>query len=151
MATVRLIDADILSYALFKKHDVHVYCWPTLLDAVHGRIRAAITTVTLLEAYNALVYDYSVDSSEASYKINGLTRSRKIRFLPTTIKIIHKAIEVAKDHNARSFDANLIASAEVEGITVIVSNDHHIERLCHERNLILENPIPLDVRKKIKI
>lgn len=148
---MRLIDADILSYALFEKHDAHVYCWPMILDAVHGRIRAAITTVTLLEAYNALVHDYSVDSSEASYKIDGLTRSRKITFVPTTIKIIRKTIEIAKDHNARSFDANLIASAEIEGITVIISNDHHIERLCNERNLILENPIPFDVGKKMKI
>lgn len=148
---MRLIDADILSYALFEKHDAHIYCWPTLLDAVHGRIRAVITTVTLLEAYNALVHDYSVDSGEASHKIDGLTRSRKIRFVPTTVKIVRKAIEIAKDCNARSFDANLIASAEVEGITVIISNDRHIERLCHERNLILENPIPLDVRKRMKV
>ena len=58
---MRLIDADILSYALFEKHDAHPYCWLTLLDAVHGRMRAAITTVTLLEVYNALVHDYLVD------------------------------------------------------------------------------------------
>lgn len=148
---MRLIDADILSYALFEKHDAHPYCWPTMLDAVHGRMRAAITTVTLLEVYNALVYDYLVDPSEASHKIDGLTRSRKIRFVPMTIEIVRKAIEIAKGQKARSFDANLIASAEVEGITVIVSNDRHIERLCQERNLIVENPIPVDVRKKMKI
>jgi len=50
-----------------------------------------------------------------------------------------------------SFDANVIASVDVNGITVIMSNDRHIERLCRERNLISENPIPEDVRSTMKM
>ena len=41
---MRLIDADILSYALFEKHDAHPYCWPLLQNAVHGKTRIAIAT-----------------------------------------------------------------------------------------------------------
>lgn len=147
---MRLIDADILSYALFKKHNAHPFCWPVLLSAVHGKIRAAITTVTLLETYHALVNDYLVDPKEAHYKLDGLSRSRRILFIPITVEITGKALEIAKNHNVRSFDANVIASAEVNGITVIMSNDRHIERLCRERNLISENPIPEDVRSTMK-
>lgn len=147
---MRLIDADILAYGLFEKHDAHSYCWPILLDIVHGRMRAAVTAITLLETYNSLVYDYLVESDEASYKIDGLSRSRKIQFISTTPEAVRKAIEIAKSHHVRSFDANLVASAEVNGISVIVSNDRHIQRLCRERNLIFENPIPSDVREKMR-
>lgn len=147
---MRLIDADILSYALFEKHDAHPYCWPILLDAVHGKIRAAITSITLLETYNSLVYDYLVASKEVADKIYGLSRSRRMLFIPATIQAVCKAIEIAEKHNARSFDANLVASAEVNDISIIISNDRHIERLCRERNLIFENPIPKNVRERMK-
>jgi len=147
---MKLIDADILSYALFEKHDANPYCWPKLKDAVHGRIRAYITTTSLLEAYHALVDDYSVEPEEAFHKLDGLSRSRRIRFIGITVEIVRKALQIAKDHGARSFDANLIASAEVCGIPIVVSNDNHIARLCKERKLILENPVPDDVRKRMK-
>jgi predicted nucleic acid-binding protein len=60
-------------------------------------------------------------------------------------------LEIAKLHKARSFDANLIASAEINGISVIVSNDAHIARLCKERGLIIENPIPKEAAKKMRL
>jgi len=148
---MRLVDADILSYALFKKHNAHPFCWPVLLSAVHGKTRVAITIVTLLETYHALVNDYLVDPKEAHFKLDGLSRSRRIVFIPTTVEIVRKALEIAENHNARSFDANVIASAEVNGITVIMSNDRHIQRLCRERNLILENPVPENVRSAMKM
>jgi predicted nucleic acid-binding protein len=59
-------------------------------------------------------------------------------------------LEIAKVQKVRSFDANLIATAEINEISVIISNDHHIERLCKERDLILENPIPKDTARKMK-
>ena len=151
MEAMRLIDADILSYALFRSHDAHPYCWTFLQDAIHGKISVAIATVSLLEAYHALVEDYRVEREEAFNKLDGLTRSRRIRFLPITVDVIRKALEIAKLHRVRSFDANLIASAEINGISIIVSNDQHIARLCKERSLVLENPIPEEVTKKMRL
>jgi predicted nucleic acid-binding protein len=147
---MRIIDADILSYSLFQKHDAHPYCWPLLQNAIHGKMSAAIATASLLEAYHALVEDYHVEREEASDKLDALTRSTRIRFLPLTVDTARKALEIAKLHKVRSFDANLIASAEINGISVIVSNDAHIARLCKERGLIIENPIPKDVGKKMR-
>jgi len=147
---MRIIDADILSYALFQKHDAHVYCWPLLQDAVHGKISVAIATISLLEAYHALVEDYQVDREEASYKLDGLTRSAKIRFLPLTIETSRRALEIANLCKVRSFDANLIATAEMNQISVIVSNDAHISRLSEERGLIIENPIPKEVANRMR-
>jgi predicted nucleic acid-binding protein len=83
-------------------------------------------------------------------KLDALTRSKRIRFLPLTIETARKALEVAKAHKVRSFDANLVASAETNGISVIVSNDRHIAGLCEERGLILENPVPEEVTKKMR-
>jgi predicted nucleic acid-binding protein len=148
---MRLIDADILSYALFAKHDAHPYCWPLLQNAVYGKTSVAIATANLLEVYHALVEDYGVDREDASYKLDALTRSTKIRFLPLTVDITRKALEIAKLHKVRSFDANLIATAEINQISVIVSNDAHIARLCKERSLIIENPIPKEASKKMKL
>lgn len=147
---MRLIDADILSYALFRKHDAHPYCWPLLQNAIHGRMSAAIATMNLLEAYHALVEDYRVEREEAFRKLDALTRSRRIRFLPVTIDTVRRALQVARTHKVRSFDANLIASAEANGLSVIVSNDRHIAKLCKERGLILENPIPKQITGKMK-
>jgi len=73
-----------------------------------------------------LVEDYGVEREEAAYKLDGLTRSTKIRFLPLTVDCARKSLEIAKIHKARSFDANLIASAETNEISVIISNDRHI-------------------------
>jgi len=148
---MRLIDADILSYALFEKHDAHIYCWPLLQNAVYGKTRVAIATTSLLETYHALVEDYQIEREEAAYKLDGLTRSAKIRFLPLTVDTTQKALEIAKLHKVRSFDANLIASAEINEISVITSNDRHIARLCKERGIIIENPIPKDIAKEMKL
>ncbi len=148
---MRIIDADILSYALFQKHDAHPYCWPLLQNAVHGKTNVAIATANLLEVYHALVEDYGVDREDASYKLDALTRSTKIKFLPLTVEVTRKALEIAKLYKVRSFDANLIATAEINQITVIVSNDAHIARLCKERCLIVENPIPKEVSKNMKL
>ena len=108
-------------------------CWPLLKNAIHGKISVAIATSSLLEAYHALVEDYRVEREEAFTKLDALIRSRRIRFLPITV------------------DANLIASAETNGISPIVSNDKHVARLCKERGLILENPIPEEVTKKMRL
>lgn len=148
---MRLLDADILSYALFRGHDAHPYCWSLLQNAIHGKIGVAIASATLLEAYHALIEDYKVEREEAARKLDALTRSRRIQFLPITIETVRKAIEISRVHKVRSFDANLIASAEVHGISVIVSNDQHVARLCKERDLILENPIPEEVTKKMRL
>jgi len=127
---MRIIDADILSYALIRKHDAHPYCWPLLQNAIHGKIGVPIATVNLLETFHVLVKDYWTEREEAFRNLDALTRSRRIRFLSMTIDTVRKALEIARVHRVRSFEANLIASAETDGISVIVSNDEHIARLC---------------------
>jgi len=147
---MRLLDADILSYALARGHDAHPYCWPLLQEALQGKISVAVAATSLLEAYHALVEDYRVEREKAYLKLDALSRSRRVKVLPVTVETARSALEIAKIHQARSYDANLIASAETNSISVIVSNDRHIAGLCKERNLILENPIPEEVIRGMK-
>ena len=148
---MRVVDADILSYALHAKHDAHPYCWSLLQDGIRGKTGIAISTLSLLEAYHALVEDYRVDRNEAFLKLDALTRSRRVRFLSMTIEAGRRALEIAKVHKVRSFDASLVASAEVNEISVVVSNDQHIAKLCKERGLVLENPVPEEVAKRMRL
>jgi len=67
-----ILNAAILSYALFPRHDAHLYFWPLLQNAIHGRMSAAMATLSLLKVYHALVEDYSVER-EASPKLDALT------------------------------------------------------------------------------
>lgn len=149
MDALRLIDSDILTYAMNSKHVAHPYCWPVLEKAVYGKLEASLSTISFLEAYNALVHDYEVEPAEASFKLDGLSRSRKISILILNAGVVGKALEIAKNHKARSFDAVIIASAESNKISIIVSNDTHIKRLCQERGLVIENPIPEEAREKM--
>ncbi len=146
---MRILDADVLSYALFREHDAHEYCWPLLQKGLGGEMQLAIAAASLLEAYHALVDDYRVERDEAHHKLDALTRSRRIPIIPMTIEVARKGLQIAEAHKVRSFDANLIASAEASQISVVVSNDRHIARLCRERNLIHENPVPEEVRKNM--
>ena len=144
------MDSDILTYALNAKHSAHPYCWPILRKAVCGEMEIALAVQSLLESYNALVYDYGVDRREASGKLDGLSRSRRISFLPATIASLRKALEISRQHEVKSYDAHIVACAELNRTSIIISNDRHIERLCKERDLVLENPIPEAVRKAVR-
>lgn len=44
----------------------------------------------------------------------------------------------------------LIVTALDNRIPIVVSNDKHIERVAKKYGLIHENPIPQEIRKKIK-
>lgn len=150
MDELRLIDSDILTYAMNDKHVAHSHCWPIVERAVLGKIQAALSIVSFLEAYNSLVRDYEVDPAEASSKLDGLSRSRKVAALHLDVDIVRRALEIARNHRARSFDAAIVASAENNKISIIVSNDAHIRRLCEERGLVIENPVPKELRRKME-
>ncbi len=47
-------------------------------------------------------------------------------------------------------DALLIATAIDNNIPVVVSNDKYVEKLAEKYGLILENPIPEEVRKQMR-
>ncbi|MEM3974669.1 MAG: hypothetical protein QW320_09910 [Ignisphaera sp.] len=51
---MRLLDADILSYALYDESPFHDAAWQYVKRRVLGEVEMAVTPVTVLEAYNVL-------------------------------------------------------------------------------------------------
>jgi len=57
---MRLIDADIPSYALYDEHVAHPYAWPMVERAIRGELVLYVTHTTILETYNVLFWYYRV-------------------------------------------------------------------------------------------
>ncbi|MEM1523007.1 MAG: hypothetical protein QXU69_08270, partial [Thermofilaceae archaeon] len=57
---MRLLDADILSYALYDESPFHDAAWQYVKRGVLGEVEMAVTPVTVLEAYNVLYWYYRV-------------------------------------------------------------------------------------------
>ena len=58
--------------------------------------------------------------------------------------------KIAVDENVPLGDALLVATALENRIPIVVSNDAHIKKLCRKYGLIYEDPIPKDIKQKMK-
>lgn len=54
------------------------------------------------------------------------------------------------DENIPLGDALVLATALNNNIPIVVSNDRHIEKTCEKYGLIYENPIPQEIREKMR-
>jgi predicted nucleic acid-binding protein len=52
---LRLLDADILSYALYDESPFHDAAWQYVKRGLAGEIELAVNPVTVLETYNVLI------------------------------------------------------------------------------------------------
>jgi predicted nucleic acid-binding protein len=57
---LRLVDADILSYALYDLSPFNPLCKTLIERAARGELELYVTHTTLLEAYNVLYWAYRV-------------------------------------------------------------------------------------------
>lgn len=57
---MRIIDADILSYALYNDSPAHDPAWNFLEKAISGELEVYLTYTTILETYNVLFWYYRV-------------------------------------------------------------------------------------------
>ena len=142
---MRLIDADVLSYGLLENHIATPYVKPLIERGLKGELEIYVTVTTLLETYNTLFWHYRV---------------RPRRKVATKILIVAEGLntispsttgfKMAVDENVPLGDAILVATALENKIPIIVSNDKHVKKLCEKYGLIYENPIPEEIRKKMK-
>ncbi|MFQ6076477.1 MAG: type II toxin-antitoxin system VapC family toxin [Candidatus Bathyarchaeia archaeon] len=142
---MRIVDADILSYALLENHVATPYTRPLIERCLRGELRGFITATTLLEAYNTLYWHYSVRPRRAV--------ATKILVVAEAISLVPPAGEgfrMAVEEDVPLGDAILVATALDNSIPIVVSNDGHVEKLAEKHGLVYENPIPDDVRKRMK-
>ena len=141
---MRIIDADILSYALVENHVATKYVRPLIERALKGETKVYVTTATLLETYNVLYWYYRIRPREAvARKI--LSISEGLILIPVSRRGFYMALE----ENVPLGDALLVSTAIDNNIPIVISNDKHVERLTKKYGLILENPIPEEVRKQM--
>ncbi|MBS7637685.1 type II toxin-antitoxin system VapC family toxin [Candidatus Bathyarchaeota archaeon] len=141
---MRIIDSDILSYALYNESPAHPYAWGVLERGLLGELEIHLTYTTILEAYNVLFWFYGVRPMERLLEKLMLTTSG-LKILETSIM----GLNISLEDNIPLGDGFLIATALKHRIPIIVSNDSHIMSKAPKHGLIVENPIPGDVRKKL--
>ena len=141
---MRLLDADILAYALYDGSPAHTTAWEYIENHLKLGHKLNITQTTILESYNTLYWYYKV-------------RPRKDLLLKITLtlealEVVETSINglnIATIENIPLGDGFLLASAQQHKIPIIVSNDQHIASVSKKYGLIHENPITDEIREKL--
>ncbi len=142
---MRILDADVLSYALLENHVATPYVRPLVEKGLKGELEVYVTATTLLETYNTLYWYYRVrPRGKVALKISLLVEG--LHLVPES----PSGFKMAVEENVPLGDALLVATALENRIPVVVSNDSHVKKLCEKHGLIYENPIPRDVRAKMR-
>lgn len=139
-----MIDADILAYALYDESPAHANAWRVVERALVGEIELHVTHTTVLETYNVLFW---------FYKVRPLTRLlEKLSLTLEGLKVLETStngLKIAAAENIPLGDGYLIATALQHSKPIIVTNDSHIMGKAPKYGLIVENPIPDDVREQL--
>lgn len=141
---MRLLDSDVLAYALYDESPAHQDAWSFLEKGLLGELEVWVTHTTILEAYNVLFWFYRVRPPEKVLEKLGVAVSGLKVVAPSIA-----GIEISVNENIPLGDGFLIASALESRLPVVVSNDRHIADKAPRYGLIVENPIPERVRKEM--
>ena len=139
---MKLVDADILSYALHENHIASRYVKHVIEEGLSGKLKIYVTTTTLLETYNTLYWFYKVRPRRDV--------ALKISLVAYGLEVLSPSLDGFKmvvEDNVPLGDALLVATALENNISTIISNDHNIGKLYRKYGLEYENPIPDEVRK----
>lgn len=141
---MRIVDSDILSYALYDESPAHSYAWEVVEKGLLGEVELYLTYTTILEAYNALFWFYKVRPLKKLLE--------KLTLTIGGLKIVESSImglNVSLEDNIPLGDGFLIATALKHHIPVVISNDSHIMSNAPKHGLIADNPIPKYIREKL--
>jgi predicted nucleic acid-binding protein len=143
---LRLLDADILAYALYDESPAHSAAWKTVERALAGEIDLHVTYTTILETYNTLYWFYRVRPLKALMD--------KMILVMDGLKLVETSVNglnISGAENIPLGDGFLIATALKHGKPIIVTNDAHIINKAPKYGLLTENPIPDGVRKSLSV
>lgn len=138
---MRLLNADILAYALYEMSPAHPEAWTYLENHIKESHKLYVTPITILETYNTLYHYYRIRPRE-----NIIT---KIKLTMETLEHLETSlhgIEIAKNMNIPLGDGFLLATAQDNKIPIIVSNDQHVINTVKKYGLINENPVSDETR-----
>jgi len=141
---LRILDSDILSYALYNESPAYLCAWRVIERGLLGEIELHLTYTTILEAYNVLFWFYRVKPLKKLLE--------KLKLAVGGLKVVETSIDglnISLEENIPLGDAFLIATALNHRIPIIVSNDLHIMDKAPKYGLIVENPIPEEIKMKL--
>jgi len=141
---LRILDSDILSYALYDESPAHAVAWQLVERGLLGDIELHVTCTTILEAYNVLFWFYRVRPLEKLLE--------KLRLTVEGLRIVETSVmglNISLTDKIPLGDGFLIATALKHRLPIIVSNDSHIMSMAPRHGLIAENPIPRNVREEL--
>jgi predicted nucleic acid-binding protein len=141
---MRILNADILDYALYDESPAHTPAWQLLERSVTKEIDLYVTPITIQETYNTLYDFYRVRPLKSLLEKLTLT-IEGLKVLETSIN----GLKISATDNIPLSDGFLIATALHHNKPIIVTNDQHIINKAPKYGLITENPITEEIRKKL--
>ncbi|MCW4012127.1 MAG: type II toxin-antitoxin system VapC family toxin [Candidatus Bathyarchaeota archaeon] len=141
---MRLLDADILAYALYDESPAHQEAWSYLEHCINENLPLHITPTTILETYNTLYWYYKVRPLKLL-----IEKIKLILEAMTTVETSIDGLTVSQTDNIPLGDGFLIATAKKHKLPIIVSNDQHIIKQTPKHGLLHENPITAETRAKL--
>ena len=141
---MRIVDSDILSYALYDESPAHPYAWKVVERGLLGEVELYLTLTTILETYNVLFWFYRIRPLRDLIEKLKLTVSGL-----KTVETSTTGLNISLTENIPLGDGFLIATARDHRIPIIVSSDSHIESKAPKYGLIVENPVPDEAKKQL--
>lgn len=141
---MRILDADILAYALYDQSPAHANAWSLVENCIKQGLPLNVTPTTILETYNTLFWHYRVRPAQKLLEKLSLTIN-ELQVVDTSVN----GLVIAQTDNIPLGDGLLIATAQQSNIPIIVTNDKHIINLAPKYGYITENPISEETRKKL--
>ena len=141
---LRLLDANILAYALYDESPAHTPAWQLIERALTSQIDLFVTPTTILETYNTLYWFYKVRPMKSLLEKLTLTLGG-LKVIETSIN----GLKISEADNIPLGDGFLIATALQHSKPIIVTNDQHIIKKAPKYGLITENPVPEGIRKEL--
>ncbi len=142
---MRIIDADILSYALFEGSPAHTDSWKMIEQAAKGKIELYVALTSLLETYNVLYWFYKIRPRTALLQKLSLAVTAMRTLAPSP-----EALDLASRENLPLGDGFLLATALRDRIPIVVSNDGHVAKAAPKLGLIVENPLSQKTRRLLR-
>ncbi len=141
---MRIIDADILAYALFDESPAHLDSWKIIENAIRTQIKLYVAMTSILETYNVLYWFYRVRPRAALIQKIATVLETMITVPPSS-----DGVGLALRENIPLGDGLLLATALNNRIPVVVSNDLHIAKMAPKIGLLVENPLSERTRRRL--
>jgi predicted nucleic acid-binding protein len=143
----RLIDTNVLVYALIDNHPASSVC-ETFIREQQDRHTFYTTTITPFEIFHILWKTYGLEVLQVLEKVVAAVNS-PLSFIQISERIMRIAFKKRIEYKLDTNDALLLAVALVQDIPSIVSDDRNLLKACEQEGLIGVSPLDESVREKI--